>query len=181
MTLRWDTRSRAGQSVNNWINPALDIEYLIIGGGGGGGYNRGGGGGAGGYRSSVIGESTGGGGTLENRSSISIGAGTYTVVVGAGGAGATSNVTGTSGVDSSFAGLTSLGGGGGGGNSATSSSGGSGGGGGANGGGSVSGTSNQGFAGAAYDAVANAGGVVALVKQVTQTEHLMAEMVLVHL
>jgi hypothetical protein len=46
-------------------------------------------GGAGGYRSSVVGESTGGGGTLENRSAISIGAGSYTVTVGAGGASST--------------------------------------------------------------------------------------------
>ena len=37
MTLRWDTRSRVGQSVKNWINPSLDIEYLIVAGGGGGG------------------------------------------------------------------------------------------------------------------------------------------------
>ena len=34
MTLRYDTRSRVGQSVKNWINPSLDIEYLIIAGGG---------------------------------------------------------------------------------------------------------------------------------------------------
>ena len=37
MTLRWDTRSRAGQSVKNWINPSLDIEYLVVAGGAAGG------------------------------------------------------------------------------------------------------------------------------------------------
>jgi len=115
MTLRWDTRSRAGQSVKNWINPSVTVEYLIIAGGGGGGSNyqnnqeAGGGGGAGGYRSSVIGETTGGGGALEVLSALSISAGSYTVVVGAGGAGTVGAVT--NGSDSSFAGLTSTGGG----------------------------------------------------------------------
>ena len=55
--------------------------------GGGGGY--GGGGGAGGYRSSISGESTGGGGSLESALTISASPGSYTVTVGAGGAGAT--------------------------------------------------------------------------------------------
>ena len=63
MVLRYDTRSRVGQSVKNWINPSVTIEYLIIAGGGGGGFEFGGGGGAGGYLNSVVGETTGGGGS----------------------------------------------------------------------------------------------------------------------
>jgi hypothetical protein len=56
VTLRWDTRSRVGQSVKNWINPSVTVEYLIIAGGGGGGAVgvASGSGGAGGYRTSVV-------------------------------------------------------------------------------------------------------------------------------
>jgi hypothetical protein len=63
----------------------LDTEYLVVAGGGGAGGSLAGGGGAGGYRSSVVGESTGGGGTLESK--LSLVPGSYTVTVGAGGAG----------------------------------------------------------------------------------------------
>ena len=56
-------------------NSDLPLEYLVIAGGGGGGYGGGGGGGAGGY--------------LSGAQSLAIG--TYTVTVGAGGAGDTNN------------------------------------------------------------------------------------------
>ena len=78
--------------VNNISsNPAVpsDVEYVCIAGGGGAGSAHngyGGGGGAGGYRSSVTGESTGGPSpTIE--SAISAQVATYTITVGAGGAG----------------------------------------------------------------------------------------------
>ena len=86
-----------------------NVEYLIIAGGGGGASNYGGGGGAGGYRCSVVGENTGGGGSAETR--LSVTAGSHTVVVGDGGAGAPSAGPGTVGGDSSFFGITSSGGG----------------------------------------------------------------------
>lgn len=70
------------------------VEFLVIAGGGGGGSGLlvtdrqgGGGGGAGGYRSNVPGEDTGSG--LDAEQQLLVAAGTYTVTVGAGGAGAT--------------------------------------------------------------------------------------------
>ena len=136
-----------------------NVEYVVVAGGaGGGGY--GGGGGAGGYRSSVVGESSGGGGSAESRISLASGT-SYTVTVGAGGAGVTagSYLDGTNGVNSSIIGgvisITSTGGGGGSGYEVTAAanglSGGCGGGAGVNENSSVgsggSGTSNQGYAG----------------------------------
>jgi len=65
--------------------------YVVVAGGGGGGSSDasgghgGGGGGAGGYRANVPGESSGGGDSAE--SELVLSAGTYTVTVGAGGAG----------------------------------------------------------------------------------------------
>ena len=103
-----------------WEVPAgitkLDA-VLIVGGGGGGGFDIGGGGGAGG---------------LVDRTNVALTAGSIlTIVVGAGGAGATnySPTAGTnSGKDSSFDGVVALGGGYGGSGSVNGASGGSGGG-----------------------------------------------------
>ena len=138
------------------------VDYLVVAGGGGGGNyggNAGGGGGAGGLRSTVT--ATGGGGTLE--SGLALTSGTYTVVVGAGGAAATAN-QGSAGVDSSFHTITSKAGSGGG----TGAQGGSGGGGNLQtSGGSIgtggAGTSGQGYSGGnglatSYDAGGGGGG-----------------------
>ena len=126
-----------------------DVDYLVVAGGGGGGhyttaeqYN--GGGGAGGLRCTV--GKTGGGGSLESKLSLSSGTG-YTVTIGGGGA------YNTSGSNSVFGSITSIGGGRGGtfytGGVATGGSGG-----GAGGNTSspntspgASGTANQGYAG----------------------------------
>jgi hypothetical protein len=65
---------------------ALSIaNFLVIAGGGAGTNPVGGGGGAGGYRNSFNTESSGGGGSAESALEL-IGA-TYTITVGAGGAG----------------------------------------------------------------------------------------------
>jgi len=133
------------------------VEYLVIAGGGsGGGYYYAGGGGAGGYRSNVSGLSSGGGGSAEG--TMNIIAGTYPVVVGAGGAAVlnTSSI-GNSGSTSSFNQISSTGGGAGNKSGGTGGSGGSGGGGGgANAGGS--GTSGQGYAGGDGGGSANTNG-----------------------
>jgi len=132
-------------------------DFLVIaGGGGGGGVNQNesgaGGGGAGGYRNSYASEATGGGGL--NEAALSLVASTsYTITVGAGGAGRiASNGVGTSGGPSSIVGLditdiTTVGGGGGAGSSLAGAAGGSGGGQGYNGSGGGR-TLNQGFVGA---------------------------------
>ena len=141
-----------------------NIEYLVIGGGGGGGTVSsvpGGGGGAGGYRCSVVGESSGGGANAEPV--VNLGAGTYTITVGAGGTGGPSdNTTGNQGSNSSISGpgisITSIGGGGGGGNQTTPTSGGSGGGGQESDGIGASGTSGQGYAGGNGSESGNYGG-----------------------
>jgi hypothetical protein len=126
---------------------SFTVSYLVVAGGGGGQPTSGGGagGGAGGYRSSVSGESSGGGGVSETPVTASL-LTSYTVTVGAGGAG-TSN-----GSDSTFDSITSVGGGGTG--NADGSSGGSGGGASNTNGSTPSaqggaGTSGQGFAGGA--------------------------------
>ena len=139
----------------------LSCEYIIVAGGASGGAYAGsyggGGGGAGGFRSSIAGDASGGGSGAE--SAVSFTAGSYSVVVGAGGAQLASNPASTSpngnnGSNSSLSltggSITSTGGGGGGSGpyngGGTGNSGGSGG-----GGGGVSssgaGTSGQGFAG----------------------------------
>jgi hypothetical protein len=97
----------------------LPVEYLIVAGGGAGGRHHGGGGGA--------------GGLLHGYTRASLSAGSYTVVVGAGGAkntgtNSTPNGTGGNGQNSSAFGLTSIGGGGGGQYNANGANGGSGGG-----------------------------------------------------
>jgi len=78
-----------------------NAEYLVVAGGGGGGRLRGGAGGAGGFRTATGFTLTGGT--------------TYTITVGAGGAGSTlTTARGTNGSDSVFSTITSTGGGGGG-------------------------------------------------------------------
>ena len=72
------------------------VEYLIVAGGGGGGYETGGGGGAGGF-------------IADSLSSLSVTA--YPVVIGAGGARATSNNTGANGSHSSVFSIQADGGG----------------------------------------------------------------------
>ena len=141
------------------------VDYLVVAGGGGGGDaagGHGGGGGAGGLRSTVT--ATGGGGSLE--SALSMSPGSYTVTVGAGGAGVAHSApfgNGSNGSNSVFATITSTGGGYGGGYSTNTSlayvggSGGSGGGGSDNPGGAVS-TSGQGYAGSTGTAYIGGGG-----------------------
>ncbi len=81
-------------------NAPTSVEYLVVAGGAGGGRNSGGGGAGGGYRTGTLSVTTGQ---------------SYTVTVGSGGNGATSDsVKGSSGTDSVFSSITSSGGGGGG-------------------------------------------------------------------
>jgi len=93
------------------------LEFLVIGGGGGGGERTGGfggagGGGAGGYRNNVSGELSGGSAVAESPLALILG--TYQIVVGAGGAGATAtDAHGSAGTRSAFNLITSQGGGGG--------------------------------------------------------------------
>jgi hypothetical protein len=113
----------------------FSADLLVIAGGGGGGFysaNGAGGGGAGGY--------------LEGTKTLEIGT-TYTVTIGAGGAGISSNVTANDGVNTVAFGATAIGGGGGGGAAepASGRNGGSGGGAGANS--STAGTATQGNSG----------------------------------
>ena len=99
------------------------VEHLVIAGGASGGVEFGGGGGAGGYRCSVLGENSGGGDSAEDFATINPDGTTYTVTIGAGGAGrgprsvpgASSPSDGISGNNSVFATITSTGGGAGGG------------------------------------------------------------------
>jgi hypothetical protein len=130
---------------------ALTVDYLVVAGGGGGGGRGGGGGGAGGMRSTVT--ATGGSGSLESALSLSADT-SYTVAVGAGGAGGNNMVPepttqGRIGSNSIFGSVTSNGGGSGGGtNGENGGAGGSGGGGGAaNGTGGSASPSGQGFSG----------------------------------
>jgi hypothetical protein len=109
----------------------LSVDYLVIGGGGGSATN-GGGGGAGGYRSNVSGQPSGRGASSENQLLL-VSSTSYSIKVGAGGAGQiSSNPPPSAGLESSFASIISNGGGRGGSVSdpnATGGSGGSGGGG----------------------------------------------------
>jgi hypothetical protein len=117
------------------------IEYVVIAGGGGGGQDRAGGGGAGGYRSNVSGENSGGGVSAEP--ALGLIPVTYTITVGAGGAG---GATGVKGSNSVFGNVRCEGGGFG--ATGTNGAGGSGGGGGAAGVTTgAAGTARQGFAG----------------------------------
>ena len=138
-----------------WIpTNKYSIDYVVVGGGGGGGktdsgQGSGGGGGAGGYRSSY--NRSGGNFSKETPLELVIGV-NYNVTIGAGGVGATSVRTrGTSGGNSAFSVVTSIGGGGGGGGAAAAVigglPGGSGGGASYNGGSGGLGVVNQGYTG----------------------------------
>ena len=118
------------------------VDMLILSGGGSGGRNHGGGGGAGGMR--II-------------TSESLAAGTYAVVVGAGGVGLSVSGPGNDGGVSSLGSYASVGGGGGGGYPTAANAGGSGGGG-YNGGSGASGTAGQGNDGGAGSAPNGGGG-----------------------
>lgn len=132
---------------------ALTVDYLVVAGGGSGGSGGvgGGGGGGGGMRCTVTG--TGGSGSPESALSLSAGK-SYSVIVGAGGAGV-ETAMGNNGNNSVFATITSTGGGGGSNGGATGvagSAGGSGGGGAGRTGtatGGAASPSGQGFAGGA--------------------------------
>jgi hypothetical protein len=101
------------------------VDYLIIAGGGGGGFqNSAGGGGAGGYRTTF--GTQGGLGTLDSK--VTVTETSYSITIGAGGSGSTTNNSLQPGVNSSALGITSNGGGGGNGGSNIGGSGGSGGG-----------------------------------------------------
>ena len=145
-------------STQGWITYSVSVtallgayiaSYLIVAGGGGPGSVASGGG--------------GGGGVVSGTTTFAPG-NTYTVTVGAGGAGKTtayhSPLAGTNGSNSSITGLTSAVGGGAGGAypSSAGSSGGSGGGGGEASGTAGSGTSGQGYAGAAGQGSTGGGG-----------------------
>jgi hypothetical protein len=89
-------------TLTSLLGSSLHAEYLIVAGGGGGGTNMGGGG--------------GGGGVLTGTTILT--AGSYSITVGAGGAGAPAGTTGghptatgTNGGNSTFNGLTAIGGG----------------------------------------------------------------------
>ena len=150
------TSSASSASNSITTTNTYSADFLVIAGGGSGGGQYGGGGGAGGYRASYDSETSGGGGSSE--SSLTFSGGTvYTITVGAGGAGVTSNQN--DGIDSSLSGsgittITSIGGGGGG--SRVGRSGGSGGGSGYNSpGGGGSGTANQGYNGGSSTATSD--------------------------
>jgi hypothetical protein len=137
----------------------LTVDYLVVAGGGGGGGHNSGGGGAGGLRSTVT--QTGGnavGVNLETASSLTGGT-SYTITVGAGGAGG-QDARGTAGSNSVFSTITSNGGAGGGGANSGQAplTGGGSGGGGSQGGAGSAGTTNQGFAGGNSSSVNNSGG-----------------------
>jgi hypothetical protein len=90
-----------------------NIEYLVVAGGGSGaGYYYSGGGGAGGYRTSLTGATSGRNTSAESK--LTLIAGTYSIVVGAGGGAISTSTQGNDGSDSTFATITSVGGGGGG-------------------------------------------------------------------
>ena len=104
-------------SAGNWISRTAAIDYMVVAGGGGSGFDGGGGGGAGGYRASGYGPSP-----LQGTAQ-SLGLGSYTVTVGAGGAGepnsSPSCTVASSGSNSVLGCITSAGGGGSGGGAAT--------------------------------------------------------------
>ena len=113
--LTFTSIASSGTSASLDVTSAGAVDYLVVGGGGGGGYaaaNVGGGGGAGGFRTNVAGNLSGGGTQAE--APLTPATGSYTVTVGAGGAGATSSAAGLNGGNSAFGSIISLGGGGGG-------------------------------------------------------------------
>jgi len=142
------------------------FDYLIISGGGGGGCGTAGGGGAGGYRTNVSGQSSGGGGSAEGTAQLS--AGSHTITIGAGGAGAVTNSSdATNGGNTSVGSIVQASGGGAGGEGNPNNTrragqpGGSGGGAweySGDSGGAGSGTSGQGYAGGSSALTGGAGG-----------------------
>jgi hypothetical protein len=99
-------------SLGNDAGGGEDVSYLIIAGGGGGGDGRGGGGGAGGYREGKLSTDTYSASPLDAGSGATLSTGTYPVVIGSGGGGATSGDTkGSAGSPSSFNSITSQAGG----------------------------------------------------------------------
>jgi hypothetical protein len=95
------TNPASSSSYDNKYFPVPDprnINVLVVAGGGSGGGSTGGGGGAGGVVSTAL----------------SLGVGSYPVVVGAGGAASGNQASGRSGTNSTFGGITAIGGGGGG-------------------------------------------------------------------
>jgi len=135
----WSDSSQTWRVTKDPASSFIVVKYGIVGGGGSGTIYAGGGGG--GFRSSYPSTNSGGGLTYPENPLV-LGAGTYTVTVGAGGS------AGTQGGTSQFATLTSIGGGSPQGYGGTSQSGGSGGG--ATGNASRAGgagTAGQGFAG----------------------------------
>jgi len=111
-----NTMGAGTESAGVSVATPLTVEYLVIAGGGGGGAAEGGGGGgAGGYRTNVAGATSGRGSSPESSLTVTPGI-LYTASVGSGGAGATTYQTrGSSGSNSVFNTITSIGGGGGGG------------------------------------------------------------------
>ena len=110
------TDATAGSNV--WKNTGAgsgniapySIDYLVIAGGGGANGAFGGGGGAGGYRNSYNNETSGGNSSSES-AIVATPNTVYNIVVGAGGAGAPEIYGSTSGSNSSFGSITSIGGG----------------------------------------------------------------------
>jgi hypothetical protein len=148
------------------VSSGGEFEYLIIAGGGGGGCGTAGGGGAGGYRTNVSGQSSGGGASAEGTAELS--AGSHTITIGAGGAGAiTSTSDATNGGNTSIGSIVQSTGGGAGGEGNPNNTrragqpGGSGGGAweySGDSGGAGSGTSGQGYAGGSSALTGGAGG-----------------------
>jgi len=117
ISIKNKTKSGSLLVGNAFYNPVVSVDYLVVAGGGGAGAGNnfqigvnGGGGGAGGLRSTVT--ATGGGGTLESAAVLSLGT-SYTITIGAGGAGgvAAGNMHGVAGNNSVFSTITSTGGG----------------------------------------------------------------------
>ena len=164
VTTSGNFRIHTFNSSANFVNqiPSLGVQYLIVAGGAsGGGYYYAGGGGAGGYRTNVTGQTSGANSSAE--SAMTLGAATFAVVVGSGGAAqGTANGKGNSGGNSSFNSIVSLGGGGGGSNysSPNNNNGNTGGcgGGGSNNGTGANGTANQGLGGGGGGGAANSNG-----------------------
>ena len=148
------------------VSSGGEFEFLLIAAGGGGGCGTAGGGGAGGYRTNVSGQSSGGGASAEGTAELS--AGSHTITIGAGGAGAVTNSSdATNGAVTSIGSIVQASGGGAGGEGNPSNTrragqpGGSGGGAweySGDSGGAGSGTSGQGYAGGASAATGGAGG-----------------------
>ena len=93
----------AGASAPNNV-----VSYVVVGGGGGGGYSQGGGGGAGGFREGKNSPDPYADSPLDAGSGIVISTQTYSITVGAGGAGGPPSASGTNSI---FSTITSAGGG----------------------------------------------------------------------